>query len=359
MSIVPKHLLKDLDYQKWYDWDFWLRPVGNGPYRYLRYQPGTMVELEANPDYYKGKPRIGRVVLKFSGEAGLTELLSGDVDTFNDFSPSQLPAIAKDARFTTYWGNPDFWQLTMIVWQNEHPLFRELGVRRALSLAINRRELLQVLNFSSAVSLVDGVYTGPQIQRGEMSASEPRYDPAEARRLLGEAGWQQGNGDGLRERRGLPFRFTALVETKSDRLRAALYVQDQLRIVGVQTGRAARRATCVLSKVRAGEFEAALGPQWGVLLERFLGGQSPAGYRNPRLATLFERLRTTAEPDVIDDTYREMSDLVRRDQPLAILYCPARATIVHRRVKGLSTPWSIDPLRFAEDLSLEDAEGAR
>jgi len=39
MSIVPKHLLKDLDYQKWYEWDFWLRPVGNGPYRYLRYQP--------------------------------------------------------------------------------------------------------------------------------------------------------------------------------------------------------------------------------------------------------------------------------------------------------------------------------
>ncbi len=35
VSIVPKHLLKDLDYQKWYEWDFWLRPVGNGPYRYL------------------------------------------------------------------------------------------------------------------------------------------------------------------------------------------------------------------------------------------------------------------------------------------------------------------------------------
>ena len=74
ISIVPKHLLKELDYQKWHQWDFWLRPVGNGPYRYLRYQPGTMVELEANPDYYKGKPKIERVVLKFTKGASLTEL---------------------------------------------------------------------------------------------------------------------------------------------------------------------------------------------------------------------------------------------------------------------------------------------
>ena len=66
LSILPKHLLQDLDVQKFYEWDFWLRPVGCGPYRYLRDEPQTMVELEANPDYYKGKPRIARVVLKFA-----------------------------------------------------------------------------------------------------------------------------------------------------------------------------------------------------------------------------------------------------------------------------------------------------
>ena len=66
VSILPRHLLQDLDYQNFYKWDFWLRPIGNGPYRYLRDDPQTMVELEANPDYYKGKPRIERVVLKFS-----------------------------------------------------------------------------------------------------------------------------------------------------------------------------------------------------------------------------------------------------------------------------------------------------
>ena len=69
----PKHLLERLDPKRFTDWEFWTRPVGNGPYRYVRHVPKTMMEFEANPDYYRGKPKIERVVLKFVGEAGLAE----------------------------------------------------------------------------------------------------------------------------------------------------------------------------------------------------------------------------------------------------------------------------------------------
>lgn len=47
----PKHLLKDLVPKDIAKWDFWTQPVGNGPYRYVRHVPKTMMELEANPDY--------------------------------------------------------------------------------------------------------------------------------------------------------------------------------------------------------------------------------------------------------------------------------------------------------------------
>ena len=49
----PKHLLEKLDPTEFYQWDFWTRPVGNGPYRYLRRLAKTMMEFEANPDYYR------------------------------------------------------------------------------------------------------------------------------------------------------------------------------------------------------------------------------------------------------------------------------------------------------------------
>ena len=75
----PKHLLEDLDPKEFYEWEFWMHPVGNGPYRYLRHVPLQMIELEANPDWYRGVPKIERVVLKWGG-ARVTELLSGNVD---------------------------------------------------------------------------------------------------------------------------------------------------------------------------------------------------------------------------------------------------------------------------------------
>ena len=134
-----------------------------------------MVELEANLGYYKGKPRIARVVLKFAGQAGLTELLSGNVDAIQWTNPVQLSKLANDARFRTFTA-PYIVRSWVIYWQNEHPLFRDRDVRRALSLAINRRELLQVLNLPSQFPLADGVYTRRQFQRGELPAP-PRYDP--------------------------------------------------------------------------------------------------------------------------------------------------------------------------------------
>lgn len=63
----------------WY-WDFWLRPVGSGPYRYVRHVPKTLVELDANPHFFGGAPKIRRVVLKLSAANPVTELLSGAVD---------------------------------------------------------------------------------------------------------------------------------------------------------------------------------------------------------------------------------------------------------------------------------------
>ena len=76
----PKHLLKDLDPEDFFNWDFWTEPIGNGPYRYVRHVPQTMIEVESNPDYFLGEPKIKHVVLKFAKDMSLIELISGNVD---------------------------------------------------------------------------------------------------------------------------------------------------------------------------------------------------------------------------------------------------------------------------------------
>ena len=153
----PKHLLEDLDPKEFYQWEFWMHPVGNGPYRYVHHVPHTMIEYEANPDYYRGKPKIERVVNKYGGGAPLIELLSGNVDVAA-VNQADIPKLAGDPRFRLYYG-VHWHRLFAIHWNQRHPLFRDPRVRRALTLAINRRELLQVLNLPEDLPIVDGMYT--------------------------------------------------------------------------------------------------------------------------------------------------------------------------------------------------------
>ncbi len=356
VSILPKHLVQDFDVQKFYEWDFWLRPVGCGPYRYLRDEPHTMVELEANPDYYKGKPRIARVVLKFAGQAGLTELLSGNVDAITGTNPAQRSKLGNDSRFRTYTKpSPD--RSWVIWWQNEHPLFRDRDVRRALSLAINRRELLDVLHLPGQFPFADGVYTPRQFRRGELP-EPPRYDPAEAKRLLDLAGWRVWSRDGMRERDGREFRFTALTLAEPGWDATAVYIQDQFRRVGVHMEPQPLERHAGVDRLKTGKFEAIMTlfdhqppSTWSVAL---FGKRNGVGYRNPQLSRLLELARTTADPQAVDQAYREMSDILRTDQPVAFLFSDSTTHIIHRRVKGLDAPWRADWLLPTEDLWLSD-----
>lgn len=363
LMILPNHLVRGLDSadptpnsQAIYNWDFWLRPVGNGPYRFVRIQPQTMVELEANPDYYKGKPRIARVVLKFTRGAGLNELLSGNVDTIQ-MGTTQLPVIANDSRFQTYWeSSAGTNRILAIVWQNQHPLFREPDVRRALSLAVNRRELAQVLNLPRQSSLVDGLYTRRQQQRGE--AVEPRFDGAEAGRLLDAAGWSQRNRHGVRERGGQEFRFTALTPA-GEWAKAALYVQDQLRGLGVRMELQILNFSILRRRLKARDFAAVvcrLNYVWGHFALQN-GGDYPLGFRHPRLTKWLDIADNTGDPEMLDEAYRHITDILRADPPVAFLTRLDRAYVAHRRVKGLGAPWHANPLMFTEDLWLDDRGG--
>jgi peptide/nickel transport system substrate-binding protein len=350
--ILPEHLLAHLDPKRYSRWDFWKRPVGDGPYRFGHYVTKTMMRLDANPDYYRGKPRIEHVVLKFTQGAAIAELLSGNADILFGAVPGHSASGPSWRAYYGIYGR----QLNGILWNGARPQLRESTVRRALTLAINRRELARVLNLPDSFPIVDGPFSIGQVRRGELPEPLP-YDPEQARALFDAAGWRQRGGSGTRERDGQRFRFTLRVGNQPNSSQAAVYVQEALRRVGVGTEIETRDFGVLMPRmVRDGQFDALMTdvPAAPWLLKAWFGADSRLGYRNAEVSTLLERLPLVSDPAEEEEIYLQLTRIFRTEVPATFLFPRVTTVFASKRVRGLSSPWRVDPIRFIDELWLDD-----
>lgn len=367
MVYWPKHLLEGLDPKEFYDWDFWKRPVGDGPYRYVRHVPKTMVELEANPDFFAGKPAVDRLTLKFGSALGMSELLSGNVDILPTANEAEIPKLAADPRFEVhYYMGPDVPWLMSIFWNHESPALGDARVRRALTLAIDRRELLSVLNLPRELRLTDAPFTRRQYHDGGIPAAL-EHDPERSADLLDEAGWRQSGARSLRQQDGQTFRFTAILEAGGMVERAAVYIQSALRDVGVDMEIQTLDMSVLRGRVASGDYDAAFMPFYNHVeghLNVLGGGSGYArrgeasnalpGYEDVEAGRLLRSALETVDPAKVDSIYRDLWPRILDDMPITFLYPQVQMYVVNRRVRGLKSPERGDPILFMEKLWIDE-----
>lgn len=347
----PKHLLQALDPAQWQQWEFWKQPVGNGPYRYVRHLPQTMIELEANPDFYLGRPGVERVLLRFGGQP-LVELLAGNVDAIPYANQADLPKVEHDPRFRLYQAFEEV-NVRAVVWNRENPLLADANVRRALTQAVDRAELARLLHFPEGTPLFDVPYTPDQFRRRELPPALP-YDPGAAARLFDATGWEDTNGGGMRERDGSMCRFSLLVAPEFGLERTAVYLQSQLQAVGVRMDIETLELGAVVARVRAADFDAALlqMPMSGEWAGRSFFDQETPDPASRRIRALLQEAREAMDPVEQDRVLRESWPVFQAQLPVLFLSPLVRTTIAHRRVQGLSTPYRVDPVVHMEEIRL-------
>jgi peptide/nickel transport system substrate-binding protein len=346
LHALPRHLLGEADPAKFASWPFWEEPVGNGPYRLVRHVPATAAEFGVSETYTGPRPRLDGVLLRFGTGAGLTDLLSGHVDIMSLMTPADAMKVSADPRFrlsTLFWPGIQ----VAILWRNDHPLFADPRVRRALTMAIDRRTLAQVLGLPEDTPISDAIHTPRQIREGRLPEPLP-YDTAAARELLAQAGWEDRDGDGILEREGRPFRFTLLAPDMGfGTQQSAIYLGDQLRRIGVDARIMPLDYTIAIQRMRDGNFEAVLErvflQPWG--LQRLFGqdGENRLRYRDAEFSALAEHALSLADPDDDPAAYARMTELFRRDMPVTTLFPLTGMAAVHRRVGGFgAVRWSAD-----------------
>ncbi len=345
LGVIPKHLLEGKNIM---EDPFNRKPVGTGPYRFGEWRTQERIVLEANPDYFEGRPGVARYLYRIIPDTAtqFLELRSGGLDLMA-LTPTQFRRQTETAFFKKTFHRFRYPALgyTYIGYNLKDPKFADRRVRQALTHLIDRQ------------AIVDGVLlglgriaTGPYIPESWAYNPEVKplpYDPGKGKALLAEAGWKDTDGDGILDKNGKPFAFTILTNQGNEqRKQAAEIIQRNLRAAGIQVEiRVVEWQAFLRQFVDQKRFEAiVLG--WGVGLDPdiyTIWHSSKTGerefnfisYQNGQVDRLLVEGRQTCDKERRRRIYREVHRLIAEDQPYTFLYYPDALPIVHQRFKGV------------------------
>ena len=313
-----------------------------------------MTEFAAYPDYYRGRARVDRVTLKYA-ESSVAELLAGNADALGWAEHEDALVVADDPEYSVYY-EIDPTNYRAILWNWRVSALRDPRVRRALTLAIDRRELHRLLGFPDETPYFDVIFRRLQYHRGEVPPPLP-HDQMGAGRLLEGAGWVDRDGDGIRERNGERLYIELLVSPEE--AKAAVLVQRELTDVGVEVEIQQLALSMVRRRISEGDFDAVIrllfiepGGRYGAAA--LYGNESLLGYRNSEVAHLLEAASSTPSADSVDALYRRLWPHFQRDLPMTYLSPGVQAFVAHRRIRGLETGTRAAPVANMEYLWIEE-----
>jgi peptide/nickel transport system substrate-binding protein len=345
---VPRHLLEDVPPSQLRNHPFGRDPVGSGPYRLEEWRAGNSLRfraVESFPEALGGVPEIRDVVYRILPErtTRLRELLRGDLHLDGPLVPSDADRV-EDGEAARVESFP--WRMfTYLGWNTRDERLSDPRVRRALTMAVDREQLLEATLYGYG-EIATGVI--PPWHRYAPGLEPLPHAPDSARALLDAAGWTDGDGDGVRDREGTELRFEILTPQANPVLRDAVQImQAQFREVGVAADPLLLEWQTVLSRHRRRDFRAVL-TNW--VLDGFRvdprplfhssqveveGSANRSSYANPVADSLMEAGARAREPERARRIWAEFSRVLQRDQPFTFLFWNRELAGVSRRLEGV------------------------
>jgi peptide/nickel transport system substrate-binding protein len=347
---IPAHLLDTIPPDALSRSAFAAQPVGNGPYRWVRAVPGQFIELRRNDDFFLGKPKIERVIVRAAADpdARVNLMLSGQADAMDNIPPPQdnIRRIAAEPSLRVIpvpsptIGYLLFNQRDRRDRERPHPILGDIRVRRAIGLALDRRLLVQAI-FGSYGEVPYGP-ASPILWIRHGAPRPERQDLPQARRLLAAAGWRDTDGDGTLDRDGHPLTLSlSLPNTSAIRKQMSVLIQEQLRGIGIRLELQQYDFPVWTERRTAGDFDvdfASLSqdPSPTGLTQSWTcnGGNNVARYCDPRVDSLIEHA-VLGRGDPAEHWHGVLRQ-IEADAPAVFLYAPTYVYAVNRRFRNVS-----------------------
>ena len=282
-NLVPEHLWKDVK-----DPVTFLNenPVGTGPFTEITQFQNQIYAVGKNPNYWQtGKPYIAG--MRFPAYPGNDQVnlatINGEVDWADNFIPDiERTFVSKKPDSYGYWF-PPLGATIMLYLNTTKAPFDSADVRKALSMAINREQIVTVAMYNytkpADVTGLSDAYPNFKVADPNSLADWTQYDVAKANEMLDAAGLAMGPGNVRTMPDGSPLSFDInVVSGWTDWVSAVNIIAQNLKAVGITASVKTYDFSAWFDRVQKGEFTASIG--WSS------GGATPFNYYRGQMSKL-------------------------------------------------------------------------
>lgn len=354
--VVPQHILGNTPSAQLKTADVARRGIGSGRFRLAAWQPGQRLEIIADTANYRGRAKLDRVVFASSPDfnSAATRFFSGEADMFEQLRPEQIAKVLSDSQHKIM-RYPSFQYAYLAFnlvdpkqWTQPHPIFGERAVRRALTMAVDRRAMLRNV-FDTIGTPIHGPFP-PTVSVADSGLPQIPYDTLKARALLDSAGWVPGP-DGIRVKNGRRLEFgISTPNSSSARHQYAVLLQAAFRRVGAAARLDETDFATYAAKQGAHGFDTEIAvyvtdpsptgfkQSWSTAGIARDGSNFPS-YSNRTVDALLDSAANAFDPARTKSYARRAFEIIIDDAPAIWLYQPLTVAGLHKRIRT-TTPRS-------------------
>jgi peptide/nickel transport system substrate-binding protein len=346
-EILPEHIYSQGDFNSAHN----RTPVGTGRYVLEKWDTGLQVVLARNENYWgeaeSGQPYFDKIIFKIMTDdnAAFQVLMAGDIDRMK-LLPEDWVRRADTPRFKErfYRAAYDRPAYTYIGWNARKPMFADKAVRQALTMLLDRETIRDTI-YQGLATVCTGTFMPKSLENNERIVAWP-FDPQRAAAQLDETGWKDSDGDGLRDKDGVPFRFEVVATNQNPLAEQILTIyKEELRRAGIELNIRLLEWASLIERVQAREFDAST-MAWAMPPDpdpyqvwhssQATDGSNYVGFQNAEADRIIEEARLTFDLDKRVALYERFHEILHEEQPYTFVVISKELLAIDRRIHGVS-----------------------
>lgn len=335
---------------------------GSGPYRFVSWTADQNIILEKKPNYWakaKNQPLLqqgpDKMVFHIIPDevTAVTQLKAGSIDLINEISGDYYENLEQDPAINQYFSfyHPALMKQYYILLNNGDFKLKDVRVRKALAHLVDNDNIIKNIEKNKGTKSVSPIH--PLKKTFNASLTPIEFDIEKAKTLLADAGWSDGDGNGILDRKvggkSEELELELLISGHELGKKIAIILQENATKAGIKikiTEKDFKLIRAEHIKTRKYQLIPSVLSQdlqaWDDLSKWHSENDIPDGsnetsYRNPEVDKMIDQIIHTKNDDQRMELYKKIQSAIYEDQPVIFMYAPEERIIISKKWTSSAT----------------------